>query len=73
MVRWSYSILLDVLVKVRELVWDLHIIGVGKEYKLDLEVFFFFDNVEVSDCDVAIQRKLIIKLLSIKIPKHSKY
>jgi len=38
--------------------------GVGKEHKLDLEEFF--DDIRVSDREVMIRKKIIVKSLSIQ-------
>jgi len=45
-------------------VWDKCITGVGKEQKLDQEEFF--DDIGVSDREVMIRKKIIVKSLSIQ-------
>ena len=43
--------------------------GVGKEYKLDIETFF--DDVQVPEHEAAIRKKLTVKFLN--IPECSMY
>jgi hypothetical protein len=43
--------------------WDKCIMGVGKEHRLDLEEFF--NDIGVSDIEVLIRKKIIVKSPSI--------
>ena len=48
--------------KVHALVMDEHIMGVGKDYKLDPTSFF--NSIAVPDHEVAIRKKLTVRFLN---------
>jgi hypothetical protein len=60
----SYNVPDVVLKKIREFVWDKCIIGVGEDRKLDLQESF--DDIGVSDREVMIHKKIIVKSLRIQ-------